>query len=82
MIEHFSNFLKGFIQVNVPLSNSICIVYVFSDQNELIDVGRNAHHALTPIENSSGGSFSNRTQDPWRVFFLLEHDGVSPQLLN
>ena len=57
MIEHFRNFLKGFIQVNVPSSNCICIVYVFSHHHDLINGGKIAHHALSEIENWPSGCF-------------------------
>ena len=57
MMDHF-RILKGFIQVNILLSNCVCIVDVFLHQKVLFYGGRNAHHALTVIETSSHGLVS------------------------
>ena len=46
-----------------PQLLKLCIIYVFSHQSEAIKVSRNTHHALALLENSPGGSCSNRTQD-------------------
>ena len=58
MMEHFRNFLKLFIPVNILLSNCLCMVDVFLHPKVLIYGGRNAHHALTVIETSPHGSVS------------------------